>query len=261
MAEPRKTALITGASGGIGEALARLCAQGGFDLVLVARREDKLRALADELTKSQGATCRVVPADLSDPAAPRALFDRLAADGVRVDALVNNAGFAVHGPVAEASEQKQVEMLQVNVAALAHLTRLFLPPMVARRWGRVVNVASIAGFLPGPLMAGYYASKAFVVSYSLALAAELKGTGVEVTTLCPGPTATGFEAAALPAGNTLFKSGVMGVEPVARAAFRAMTRGGGLVVPGLRNRFLVESTRLAPRGVLAAIAARFNGVS
>jgi len=258
MAEPKKTALITGASGGIGEALARLCAKGGFDLVLVARRQDRLDALADELGR---ASCRVVAADLSDPAAPRAIFDRLAAQGVRVDALINNAGFAVNGAVAEASEARQVEMIQVNVAALAHLTRLFLPPMIARGWGRILNVASVAGFMPGPLMAGYYASKAFVVSYSEALAVELEGTGVAVTTLCPGPTATGFEAAAGAEGTPLFQSGVMAVEPVARAAYAAMMAGRGLIVPGLRNRLLVASTRFTPRRLLARIAKRLNAPS
>jgi short-subunit dehydrogenase len=255
----RPVALVTGASAGIGRELARRFAAGGHDLVLTARRADELRALADELSAEHGVAVRAVPADLSDPVAPRTLFDEVAAAGLAVDVLVNNAGFGMYGPFAEADPDRLLAMVQVNVAALTHLTRLFLPGMVARGRGRVLNVASTAAFQPGPLMAAYYASKAYVLSLSEALAFELRGAGVTVTCLCPGPTRTEFAAAAVVGGSRLFDSPyVMDAAPVAEAGYRAAMRGRRVVVPGLLNRLGAFATRFVPRPLLMRVVHRIQ---
>jgi short-subunit dehydrogenase len=256
---PRPTALVTGASGGIGEALARLLAMNGHDLVLVARREKALQSLAVELEGVHGARSLVVPADLVDPAAPRAIAQKVEAAGRTIDVLVNNAGYAVHGPIAENAERAELDMLQVNVMALVHLTKLFLPAMVERGRGRVLNVASTAAFAPGPFMAGYYASKAFVLSWSEGLAAEAAASGVTVTALCPGPTETGFATTAGVQKTRLFrKDAVMDAASVARAGFRGLMSGARVVVPGMRNKVLVASGRFAPRRLSSAVTGYLN---
>jgi short-subunit dehydrogenase len=255
----RRTALITGASSGIGDRLARRFAAGGFDLALVARREDRLRALADELARAHGVEAQAIAADLADPEAPRAVVARLSEAGREVDALVNNAGFARQGPFAEIPERVDLEMVRVNVEALVLLTKLLLPGMVARRRGWVLNVASTAAFVPGPLMATYYASKAFVLSFSEALASEVAESGVTVTALCPGPVATEFAGVAGAVETPLFRSGrVLSADAVANAGYDALMAGRRVVIPGLSNRILVGSTRFAPRRLLAAIARRLN---
>lgn len=246
----RGAALITGASGGIGEDLARLFAADGYDLVLVARSEEKLRALADELSGAHGVGARVVARDLARPEAPREIFDELQADSVEVEFLINNAGFGSYGLFAKTDERKELELLQVNVVALTHLTKLFLPPMLARRRGRIMNVASTAAFQPGPLMAVYYASKAYVLSLSEALANETEGTGVTVTTLCPGPTHTGFVAAAGMGESKLFERGAMESRPVAEAGYRALMRGERVEIPGFMNRFMAHAVSFVPRRVV-----------
>ena len=252
------TALVTGASGGIGEHLARRFASAGFDVVLVARREDRLQALADELAKGHGVRATAVPANLADPDAPRAVMSQVEATGLEVDVLVNNAGFAVNGPFAETPERAELDLLQVNIVALVHLTKLVLPGMLARRKGRVLNVASTAAFMPGPLMATYYASKAFVLSFSEAIANEVEGTGVTVTALCPGATETGFARAAGAQNSELFRSGAMDVETVAKAGFEAAMAGRRVVIPGVKNRIAIGAARFAPRGMLASITRRLN---
>jgi short-subunit dehydrogenase len=188
----KQTALITGASSGIGLDLARLFAADGHDVVLIARSEDKLREVAQELTAKHGVVAHVIAADLAKADAPQSIFDRAPA----IDILVNNVGFGTSGKFAETDLRAELDMIQVNIAALTHLTKLFLPPMLQRGHGRFLNVASTAAFQPGPLMAVYYATKAYVLSFSEAIAEELSGTGVSVTVLCPGPTATGFQKAA-----------------------------------------------------------------
>ena len=180
-----ETALITGASSGIGCELARLFAADKSDLVLVARRQEKLDQLATELRRDYGVSVRVFAKDLADPQSPQAIFDALAAEGVAVDVLVNNAGFGAAGPVADLPLEKQLDMIQVNVAALTQLTRLFLPGMIQRRSGGILNVGSTAGFQPGPYMAVYYATKAYVLSFTEALGEEVVGTGVRVACLAP----------------------------------------------------------------------------
>lgn len=246
----RPVALVTGASAGIGTELARLLAP-DHDLILTARRAEALHALAAELTAAHGAACHVFPADLADPGAPRALFERVRAAGLEVEVLVNNAGFGDLGRFARADLGKLLRVIQVNVTALTELTGLFLPALVARGRGRVLNVGSIAGFQPGPLMAVYYASKAYVNSFSEALHSELRGTGVTVTVLCPGPVATEFAAAAGMEGARAFSAGqAMAARPVAAAGLRALRAGRRLVLPGWRNKLLVFAERFAPRGLV-----------
>jgi len=253
----KPTVLITGASGGIGEQLARLFAAHGYDLVLVARGADKLQSLSAELARLHGVETRVMAADLADPGAPPRLFAAL--DGVSIDALVNNAGFGARGAYAELDYEVEARMIQVNVAALAHLTRLFLPGMLARRSGKILNVASTAAYVPGPLMAVYYASKAFVLSFSEALAEEVQGSGVTVTALVPGPTETNFAATAGNQDTPLFRSGaVMSAAAVAQVGFDGLMAGKRVTIAGVSNKLTVFSTRLAPRSMLAKIARKLN---
>jgi short-subunit dehydrogenase len=250
------TALITGASRGIGAELARICAAHGYDLILTARDEDQLKALARDLSGAHGISARLLVADLADPAAPHAIFAQIRR--VSIDILINNAGFGLRGPYAETDWAAESRMIQVNVAALSHLTKLFLPGMLGRRSGRILNVASTAAFVPGPFMAVYYASKAFVVSFSHAIAKELEGTGVTVTVLCPGPTRTGFFEAAGITDSNLVRGGAMDAAEVARQGYDAMMAGKAEVIAGARNRWMIRGTRLAPRTMLAAIAQRLN---
>ncbi|MBN9122450.1 MAG: SDR family oxidoreductase [Planctomycetes bacterium] len=246
----RPLALVTGASAGIGTELARLLAV-DHDLVLTARRTEPLRALAEEVKRLHNATCHVFPADLADPAAPKQLFEQIAAAGLTIDVLVNNAGFGDLGPFSTADGAKTLRMIQVNVTALTELTALFLPGLLARNRGRILNVGSIAGFQPGPYMAVYYATKAYVNSFSEALHSELLGTGVTVTVLCPGPVATEFAAVAGMQTTRAFSAGqAMGAGPVAEAGIRAMRAGRRLVVPGWRNKLMLFLERFAPRGVV-----------
>lgn len=254
-----ETALVTGASGGIGEELARLLAAGGADLVLVARSEDKLAALARDLSAARRVQARVIAQDLSAPDAADRIGDALESAGLAVDILVNNAGFGVYGPFAETPPDEEMRMLQVNIVALTALTKRLLPPMVKRGHGRVLNVASTAAFQPGPLMAAYYASKAYVLSLSEALANETGGTGVTVTCLCPGPTHTGFQDRARMRESKLFTTlGVMSAADVAREGYDGMMAGRRLVVPGLGNKLGVQALRITPRALAARVVRRIQ---
>jgi len=253
------TVLITGASGGIGEELARLFAAHGHDLVLVARSEDKLESLGGELARTHGIQSRPLAADLTDPGAPPRIFEALQQQGVSIDVLVNNAGFGARGAFAEIDYAVEARMIQVNIAALTHLTRLFLPGMLARRNGKILNVASTAAYVPGPFMAVYYASKAFVLSLTEALAEETQGSGVTVTALVPGPTETNFATTAGNQNSLLFRAGgVMGPAAVARVGFDGLMKGKGVVIAGVSNKLTVLSTRLAPRTTLAKITRKLN---
>jgi short-subunit dehydrogenase len=251
-------ALITGASSGLGTDFARLFARDGHDVVLAARRRDRLEALAAELSASHRVEAHVVPADLGDPAAPRRIHDEVGRLGLEVDYLVNNAGFGTTGAFAEADLRRQVEMVQVNVASLVELTGLFLPGMIARKRGRILNIGSTAGFQPGPFMATYYASKAFVNSFTDALAWELAGTGVTATVSCPGATATEFAGHAGNDTSLLFKLGAADAAGVAAEAYRAMMAGKRMVVHGMLNKVAAQSVRVSPRSVALALAGRLN---
>lgn len=250
--------LITGASTGIGLEIAHRLARRGEALVITARSAPTLEEVAAELRRLGSPEVTVLPADLATASGAGALLEQLAARGLVIDTLVNNAGFGAVGAVVELEEKEQLEMIQLNVTSLVHLTRRLVPGMVARGRGHIMNVASVAGFQPGPWMAVYYATKAFVVSFSEALGSELRDTRVTVTTLCPGPTSTPFVQRARMASTLLFKSGnVMTASAVADAAVRAIGRGG-LVVPGLMNKLLVQSGRISPRFMVLWVTSRLN---
>jgi len=253
-----KTALVTGASVGLGAEFARLFAADGHDVVLVARRRDKLEALGADLEAKHGVRAVALPEDLGDREAPVRIVREVEKRGIAVEFLVNNAGFGSNGAFAELELGRELEMVQVNVVALVHLTRLLLPAMIARRSGRILNLGSTAGFVPGPFMADYYASKAFVNSFSQALWYELRGTGVTVTVSCPGATATEFAQVAGNDKTPLFKAGAMGATEVAKHAYRAMMRGTRLVIPGLKNKLLIQSMRVSPSSVLLGVAGSLN---
>ena len=255
----RPLCVITGASSGIGAELARCFAAGGYDLVLTARRADELEALAGRLTAEHKIECHTIPLDLAEPDAANRLVRELLARGLVADVLVANAGFGVYGPFAEADERRLADLLQVNVVALSQLVRLVLPGMLARGRGRVLTVASTAAFQPGPLMAAYYASKAFVLSLSEALHHECSGTGVTVTCLCPGPTATGFADAARLGESRLFDGpGVMDAGTVAAAGYRGCLRGRRVVVPGARNWLTAFFGQHSPRGLVLPLVRRIQ---
>lgn len=251
-----ETVLITGASSGIGLEMARCAAAEGSNLILVARREERLRNLAAELAEQHGVTARVMVRDLEDPDSPRAIVDEL--DGMQVEVLVNNAGFGARGPFAETRLVDQIAMLRVNVEALTHLTRLMLPAMLERGRGGVINVASTAGFQPGPYMSVYYASKAYVLSLSEALAEETKGTGVTVTCLAPGPTRTEFQqrAGAKRAWVSQLNPGT--AEDVARIGWNGFRSGKVIVIPGTTNRIFATLVQIVPRVVARKATALLN---
>jgi len=248
------TALITGASGGIGYELAKLFARDHHNLVLVARNADKLGQVANEL-QARGVSVKTVALDLAEPPAPKFLFDQLQREGIAVDILINNAGFGALGKFAQMTDDQIFGQINLNIIALTQLTRLFLPPMLARRSGRIMNVASTAGFQPGPLMAVYYATKAYVISFSEAIANELKDSGVTVTCLCPGATHTGFAKRAGNDKSRLFKQlGAMNADKVALDGYRALMEGRTLAISGLHNWLVAQSTRLGPRKMVTAIS-------
>jgi short-subunit dehydrogenase len=255
MALKLQTALITGASGGIGYELAKLFARDHYDLVLVARSSDKLNQVASELQKQFGITVKTVALDLAAPPAPKFLFDQLQREVISVDILVNNAGFGGFGEFASMPEEEILGQIQLNITALSHLTRLFLPPMLARRGGKIMNVASTAAFQPGPLMAVYYATKAYVLSFSEALANEVARSGVVVSCFCPGATDTGFAKRAGTEDSRLFKKiGAMNAETVARDGYRGLMSGRTVVISGVQNWLVAESVRFAPRKLVTAIS-------
>jgi short-subunit dehydrogenase len=250
-----KTALITGASGGIGYELAMLFAKDHHNVVLVARSAPKLTQFADELQRQFSVSAKAIPLDLTATPAPQFLFDQLQREDIAVDILVNNAAYGVLGEFAKVSLEENLGQIQLNVTALTHLTRLFLGPMIERHSGKILNVASIAGFQPGPLMAVYYATKAYVISFSEALANELSGTGVTVTCLCPGATDTGFQGRAGVADTKLFKAiRPMDAKTVARDGYRGLMAGKTMVISGFRNWLLAESVRFSPRKLVTAVS-------
>lgn len=253
-----ETVLIIGASSGIGSELTKCFAADGCCLGLVSRRGGALEALAEQLRKNHKVDVRVVVADLAQAEAPTRILGQLQHHGLKIDVLVNNAGFGAQGRFAELPLDRQLEMIQVNVTALTHLTRLLLPDMIKRGRGGILNVASTAAFQPGPYMAVYYASKAYVLSWSEALAEEVAGSGVVVTALCPGPTETGFAEAARMKDPLLFRMNRMSARTVAEIGHRAFRQGRALAVPGLRNRMLACAVRFSPRWMVRGIAAALN---
>ena len=251
-------ALITGGSIGIGYELARCCARDGWRLVLVARHEDALRGAAQRLDAEFGAQTVIVPVDLAQPHAAERIVQALAQHQLSVELLVNNAGFGAHGGFQDVPLEAQLQMVQVNVTSVTELTHRLLPTMLAQRRGRILNVASTAAFQPGPLMAVYYATKAYVLSLSEALSNELAGTGVTVTALCPGPTATEFQRRAGIEHLPLLRAGVMSAARVAVEGYRAALAGRRLVIPGQRNRLLVWMVKWSPRALVLRIVRRLQ---
>jgi short-subunit dehydrogenase len=251
-----QTALITGASVGIGRELAKLFAKDGYNLVLVARNGARLSQFADELQRQFGVSAKTVAMDLASATAPQSLFDQLARENTAIDILVNNAGYGKMGTFADVPLEESLGQIQLNINALTHLTKLFLGPMIERKSGRILNVASTAGFQPGPLMGVYYATKAYVISFSEALANELSGSGVTVTCLCPGATDTEFQKRAGTEDSLLFKLRPMSAKTVAQDGYRGLMKGKPLVISGLKNWLLMESLRISPRRAVTAISRR-----
>lgn len=252
-----QTALVTGATRGIGWKFAKLLALRGYDLLITGRDKGQLE-LFERRYFATGVRIRSVVADLATPAGVEGLLRSVRRQKIAVDILINNAGFGDLGPFAESDSDRQLEMIQVNVASLVRLTRELLPAMVERGRGYVLNVSSTAAFGPGPLMATYFATKAFVLSFSEALWQELAGSGVVVSVLCPGATATEFdERAGLPEGRAT-GANVMDAERVAAAGLSGMFSGARVIVPGFVNRLAATGSRLAPRRLLLSFVERFN---
>lgn len=253
-----KTALITGASSGIGLELAHLFARDGYRLVLVARNRSILRQLGDDLQSRYGITVRIEPKDLAHPASPAELYQELQESGIVLDVLVNNAGFGGAGDFLSTKWDHEAEMMQVNMVALTHLTKLFLPQIRARE-GMIMNVASTAAFQPGPFMAVYYASKAYVLSFTEALAEELRGSGVKVSCLCPGPVKTNFQKRAYLEGTAMINSPLMvDVQEVARIGYEGLKQGKRIVIPGWKNRAGVELLRISPREMVTKVVRKLQ---
>ena len=259
MGQDRRWAVVTGASSGIGAELARVFAQRGYALVVVARRHDRLEALQADLATSFGATVEILTLDLESPAAPIALHETLEARAIPVHTLVNNAGFGLRGKFATLPYDRQMAMIELNVMALTKLCRLMLPGMVERREGGILNVASTAAFQAGPNMALYYATKAFVLSLSEALHEEMKPHNVVVTALCPGPTATEFSKVADLEMTRLFKVGTMAASEVARLGVEGYEAGRAVVVPGATNRVGAVGAQLLPRALTRRLAGKLQG--
>jgi uncharacterized protein len=253
-----RTALITGASSGIGEAYARQLAEKGLDLVLVARSEDRLRELAKQLAEVHSRRVEVVAADLSQPGAASKVAAAVAALGLGVDLLVNNAGFGTAGAFVKQDAERERQEILLNAAAVVDLSHAFLPGMLERGRGGVINVASVAAFQPLPYMSVYAATKAFVLSFTEGLRGELRGKGIRVLCVCPGPVDTPFFEAT---GNeklrsTVPKGTMMTADAVVAASLKAFRAGRGLVVPGISNKLLAASGRFVPRGLLTAVTAK-----
>lgn len=255
------TVLVTGGSSGIGWELAKVFASKGDSLILVARDETELKAKADALPGADEGKHGAFAHDLSKSDAVASLVDQLNQVGTTVDVLVNNAGFGDYGLFAETDLETDLAMIGVNIIALTELTKRLLPGMLDRRQGKILNLASTAAFLPGPHMAVYYASKAYVLSFSEALAEEVRGSGVRVTALCPGPTSTGFENRAGAGKSRLFRYGTADATEVAQAGYEGLMAGKTVVVPGLNNRITTFLPRVAPRRLTAKIVKRVQAPS
>ena len=253
----RKLAVITGASGGIGYELAIQFAKNGYGLVLVARRQQVLEQFAHELTQQYKVKVTPIILDLTIPESIDALYHQLKQLGQPVDVLINNAGFGYFSFFPESDIQKTLQMLQLNIISLTHLTRLISTDMLARNNGKIMNVASTAAFQPGPLMAVYYASKAYVLSFSQALDQELKSSNVRVSALCPGATATGFQEIAELENSKLMNRmrlmGIMSADEVARIAYKKFMQGKRIIIPGFMNKVGVHATRLFSRKFMTKV--------
>lgn len=250
----RETVLITGSASGIGYQLARIFAHENYNLVLVDRLGEKLQIIAVELAEEFGIFVKPITKDLSISTSPKEIFTELQQVGIKVDILVNNAGFGNHGLFYETNLNTELEMLQVNLVCLTHLTKLFLREMVKQRHGKILNVASAAAFQPGPLMAVYFATKAYILSFSEAIANELEGTGITVTVLCPGSTASAFhERTGMADSKLLKRKKMMDAETVAQIGYDGLMQGRTIIIPGFVNRLMAKSIRFIPRKMVTKI--------
>jgi uncharacterized protein len=249
-----KWSLVTGASAGIGLELAKILAQHGANLVLTARRTDRLQQLASELASKHGVKTEVLSVDLTRLEGPGEIFAATSQKGIEIDLLVNNAGFGAFGNAWEIPAEKMTEMIQVNCSAVVHLTRLYMPPMIARRRGDILIVASVAGFQPVPYNSVYAATKAFDFLFSMGVAEEARGTGVNVCALCPGSTETEFQKVAEQPDRMLRSAET--AEKVARVGLEALAAGKPYVISGFKNKLMTEAQRIAPRGVVVRAAAK-----
>lgn len=252
--------LVTGASAGLGEAFARAFAAERRDLILTARRAERLEALAAELRQKFGVRVDVFPADLGTVEGSDGLIAAIVAAGLTVDTLINNAGFGARGGVASLSAERQLGQIDLNCRALVALTHAVLPGMIARGQGAILNVASLAAFVPGPWMAVYYATKAFVLSFSEALHEEVKTKGVRVSALCPGPVATEFATVAGTGDSALFRHASADAAGVVRDGLKALAENRAVKVSGTRNALMAQATRIAPRTLLRKVSARMQKV-
>jgi short-subunit dehydrogenase len=254
------TALVTGASAGLGEEFAYALAREKYDLVLTARREERLKSIAQKARKAGAPNVRVIAADLSKRDVPSLIERQLEADAVKIDYLVNNAGFGTRGRIDQMSVDRELEEIDLNIRALVELTRVFVPAMVARKKGTIINVSSVAGFTPIPFMATYAATKAFVLSFSEAIAAELAGTGVTVTALCPGLTRTEFQKVAKADDTSIPEFVYMDARTVVEQGIAAARMGLPIYVNGPMNFMMTEMMRLMPRGVMSRITAALTRI-
>jgi len=248
-----KTALVTGASSGIGRELAKLFAKDGYNLVLVARRKPRLEELAAELRGKYSITATVIEKDLACPGSPREIFDELRNKSIHVDILVNNAGTGVHGAFHKTDLEEELRLIQVNLVSLTHLTKLAVTEMLKKGTGKILNLGSTASFSPVPLLAIYSATKAYVLSFSEGIAKDLEGTGITVTTLCPGATVTEFAGEALMEEIRLFSAMVMSAERVAEIGYHALMKGKRVAVAGIYNKLLVSMIRFTPRSLVLVL--------
>ncbi|BAY76710.1 short-chain dehydrogenase/reductase SDR [Nostoc linckia NIES-25] len=250
----QKTALITGAASGIGYQFTQIFARHNYNLVLVDKNEQKLTEIAEELPKEFNIFVKTFAKDLSIPTSPEEIFTELQQASIKIDVLINNAGFGTYGTFSETDLTTELKMLQVNIVSLTHLTKLFLKDMLEQDYGKILNVASAAAFQPGPLMAVYFATKAYVLSFSEAIANELEGTGVSVTVLCPGPTASEFQqTAAMEDSKIASVNRMMKTETVASIGYRGLMTNKTVVIPGMRNKILTQSVRFTPRNLVTKV--------
>ncbi|MEO8066227.1 MAG: SDR family oxidoreductase [Flavobacteriales bacterium] len=251
--------MITGASAGIGMELARGLARKKIDLVLVARSAEKLDAVRTELERDHGIRVHVYTADLNDPVNAEAVYRKIRSDGHMITMLVNNAGSGIYTPFAESDLEAELRMIQLNISSLVTLTKLVLPDMLASGRGRIMNIASLVSFFSYPNWAVYAATKAFVLSFTEALRAEVSDRGISVTALCPGPIASGFMTPEMARSNAYRMNPPMSPEQVAERGVRALLNNEGTVVVGVMNKLLIESTRITPRAIMLRIMKYMGG--
>jgi short-subunit dehydrogenase len=245
-----RASLITGASSGIGKSLAENFAKDGYDVILTARSVEKMEMQAAYLRERYGTTAFVIASNLESAAGARQLYADVKSRGITVHALANNAGYGIYGEFKDCPLESELDMMQINMISVVTLTKLFLPDLIAMK-GRIINTASTAAFQPCPYLAAYGATKAFVLSFSEAIAAELAGTGVTVTAFCPGPTASGFQKKADMFDSAMVKGRKLPTaDQVARKGFHAMKRGQRVFIPGMKNWLLAQSPRIAPRNLV-----------